>query len=108
MLELRRAPRENWDVIYVDVESGDDPADCIAAIIAALAANPQYRSRFESIPFSNAIKDVFGRLSAGVDIGIWHVELKQAIGREWETRCRPTYGTSDESAEQWQRSSDHH
>ncbi len=84
MLELRRAPRENWDVIYVDVESGDDPADCIAAIIAALAANPQYRSRFEAIPFSNAIKDVFGRLSASVDTGILHVELKQAIGREWE------------------------
>ena len=84
MLEIHRAPRENWDVIYVDVESGDDPADCIAAIIAALADKPQYRSRFEAIPFSNAIKDVFGRLSASVDTGILHVELKQAIGREWE------------------------
>ena len=84
MLELHRAPHENWDVIYVDVESGDGPADCIAAIVAALAANPQYRSRFEAIPFSNAIKDVFGRLSASVDTGILHVELKQAIGREWE------------------------
>ncbi|MCY4389397.1 MAG: AAA family ATPase [Desulfurellaceae bacterium] len=84
MLELRRAPRENWDVIYVDVESGDDAADCIATIIAALAAEPRYRSRFEAIPFSNAIKDVFERLSASVDTGILHVELKQAIGREWE------------------------
>ena len=84
MLELDRAPRENWDVIYVDVESGDDPTDCVAAILAALAAKPQYRSRFDAIPFSNAVKDVFGRLSASVDTGILRVELKQAIGREWD------------------------
>lgn len=84
MLELDRAPRENWDVIYVDVERGDSPADCIAAIFAELATRPQYRSRFEAIPFSNAIKDVFGRLSASVDTGVLRVELKQAIGREWD------------------------
>ena len=54
MLELDRAPRENWDVIYVDVESGDGPTDCVAAILAALAAKPQYRSRFEGIPWSSA------------------------------------------------------
>ena len=84
MLELCRKPRENWDVIYVDVESGDDPADCVAAILAALAAKPQYRSRFAAIPFSNAVKDVFGRLSASVDTGVLRVELKRAIGREWD------------------------
>ena len=84
MLELCRAPRENWDVIYVDVESGDDPADCIAAILAALAAEPRYRSRFEAFSFSNAVKDVFRRLSASVDTGVLRVELRRAIGREWD------------------------
>ena len=84
MLELDRAPRENWDVIYVDVESGDGPTDCVAAILAALAAKPQYRSRFAVIPFSNAVKEVFGRLSASVDTGVLRVELKRAIGREWD------------------------
>ena len=38
MLELRRAPRENWNVIYVDVEQGDGPADFVATVLAALAA----------------------------------------------------------------------
>ena len=49
-----------------------------------LAARPGYRSLFEAIPFSNAVKDVLGRLSASVDTGILCVELKQAIGREWD------------------------
>ena len=40
MLELHRAPRENWEVIYVDVEGGDGPADCVASILAELAAHP--------------------------------------------------------------------
>lgn len=84
MQELRRVPRENWNAIYVDVQRGDSPADCIAAIFAEFAARPEYRSRFEAIPFSNAVKDVLGRLSASVDTGILRVELKQAIGREWE------------------------
>ena len=84
MLELYHAPRKNWDVIYVDVERGDGPADCIAAIFAALAARPGYRTRFDAIPFSNAVKDVLGRLSASVDTGVLRVELKQAIGREWD------------------------
>ena len=83
MLELRRAPRENWDVVYVDVEGGDGPADCVAAILAALAASPKYRSRFEAIPLSRAIGDVLGRLSASVDTDLLRVELKSAIGREW-------------------------
>ena len=84
MLELRRAPRENWDVIYVDIEGGDDPVDCMAAILAALAAEPRYRSRFEAFSFSNAVKDVFRHLSASVDTGVLRVELKRAIGREWD------------------------
>ena len=83
MLELHRAPQENWDVVYVDVQGGDSAADCVAAIISALAACPQFRSRFEAIPFSKAVQDVLGRLSATVDTGVLRVELKSAIGREW-------------------------
>ena len=84
MLELRRAPRENWNVIYVDVERGDGPADFVAAVLAALAADRRYRSRFETIPFSGAVKDVLGRFqSVSVDVDVLRVELKGAIGREW-------------------------
>jgi len=84
MLELHRAPRENWDVFYVDVEACKGPADCIAAVLAALAANPQYRSRFEAMPFSAAVKDIFSRLSISTDIGAMRVELANAIGRDWD------------------------
>ena len=84
MLELRRDPRENWDVFYVDVEACKGPADCIAAILAVLAADPRYRTRFEGMPFAGAIKDVFGRLSISADIGALRVELGNAIGRDWD------------------------
>ena len=84
MLELHRAPRENWDVINVDVEGGDGPEDCVAAMLAALAAAPRYRTRLEAIPFSSTIKSVLEGLSANVDIGVLRVELKRAIGHEWD------------------------
>lgn len=84
MLELHRAPRENWHVINVDVESGDGPEDCVAAMLAALAADSRYRTCFEAIPFSSAIKSVLEGLSANVDIGVLRVEPKRAIGHEWD------------------------
>ena len=84
MLELHRAPRENWDVINVDVEGGDGPEDCVAAMLAALAAAPRYRTRFEAIPFSSTIKNVLEGVSANADIGVLRVELKRAIGHEWD------------------------
>lgn len=84
MHELRRAPRENWDVLYVEVEGGDGPTHCIAAILAALAADPRFRSRFEAIPFSNAVRDALARVSVGADFGTIRVELKDAIGRDWD------------------------
>lgn len=85
MLELRRAPRQNWDLVYVDVEDSDGPADAVATILAALTANPNYRSRFEASPFSEAIGNVLARLSATVDTGVLRVELKSAIGRDWSS-----------------------
>ena len=83
MQELRRAPRDGWDVLYIDIEKGDSPADCVAAILAALAADPRYRSRIEAIPFSSAVKDLLARVSIGVDSDVLRVELKDAIGRDW-------------------------
>ena len=84
MLELRHAPHENWDVLYVGVERGDSPADCVAAIMAALAAEPRYRSRIEALPFSSAVRDLLARVSIGVDINVLRVELRDATGRDWE------------------------
>ena len=83
MLEIHRAPREHWDVLYVEIEKGDSPPDCMAAILAALAANPRYRSRLEAIPFPNAVKDLLARVSIGVDTDVLRVELKDAIGSDW-------------------------
>ena len=84
MQELQRAPRERWTVIYVEVEGCDGSADCVATILAALAADPSHRSRFDAIPFSNAVKGVVQRLqSASLDVGPLRVELRGAIGREW-------------------------
>ena len=69
MQELQRDPRERWAVIYVEVEGCDGAADCVAAILAAVAADPQHRSRFDAIPFSNAVKGVVQRLqSVSLDV----------------------------------------
>ena len=84
MLELRRAPRQDWNVINVDVQGRDGPEDCIAAMLAAIAADPRYRTRFEAIPFSDAIKNALQSVSANVDVGVLRVELKQAIGNDWD------------------------
>ena len=84
MLELENAPRGGWDVINVDVQGGEGPEDCFAAILAKLAADSRYRTRFEAIPFSSTIKNVVEGMSANVDVGVLRVELKRAIGSEWD------------------------
>ena len=58
MLEVRRKPCPSWDVLYVDVEGARGAADCFAAILAELAANPTYRRGIEGIPGWNAIASV--------------------------------------------------
>ena len=83
MLELRRAPHPGWDVVYVDLEGAAGPADCIAAVIAALAEIPRYRTGLGSFPFSNAVRDVLRRLRS-VGLGALRVDLKSATGGEWD------------------------
>lgn len=53
-------------------------------MLAAIAADPRYRTRFEAIPFSDAIKNALQSVSANVDFGVLRVELKQAIGNDWD------------------------
>lgn len=88
MLELRREPRENWDVFYVDVEGTEDPADYLAAIVAALAVNPEYRRGIEKIPFAktvtDALKSIFSFSEISVSTEKLRIELKGAIGRDWK------------------------
>ncbi len=84
MLELRREPRANWDVFYVDVEDAEDSADSLAAIVAALAENPSYRRGIEKIPFGKAVGDILNMVSSvSIDARILRVELKRAIGQDW-------------------------
>lgn len=107
MLELHRAPRNGWDVIKVDVEGGDGPEDCVAAMQAELAADPRYRTGLDAIPLSGAIKRVLQGLSANVDIGVLRIELKRAIGTDWHHAAR-TGDPPDEPAGYRRQAADHH
>ena len=49
MLELRRQPRPNWHVIYIDVEGAADAADLFADILVQLAAHPAHRRGLEQL-----------------------------------------------------------
>lgn len=84
MLELRRAPRTRWHVVYVDVEGAEGPADCVAAILAELAASEGFRTWLESVPFARALGDVLKRLTtAQVATPLLRVELGAAMRRDW-------------------------
>ena len=84
MLELRRAPPNGWHVVYVDVEGAESPADCVAAIMAELAATPSYRTWFEAAPFATALSGIWKRLAdVNVTTPFLRVEIKSAMGNEW-------------------------
>ena len=40
MLDLKQAPRENWDVIPVDVEGGRGPEDCVSELRDVCRGDP--------------------------------------------------------------------
>ena len=87
MMELRRKPRANWDVFYVDVEDAEDSADSLAAIVATLAEDPKYRRGIEKIPFAKAVTDTLKNVLSFSEVSVstktLRVELKRAIGRDW-------------------------
>ena len=82
MRELGRAPRTSWDVVHVDAEGCDGPADLFGHILAALASHDRYRPWLDAIPFSQAVKVVLGRLRS-IGTGPLRFELAPALGREW-------------------------
>ena len=83
MQSLRQAPREGWDVVYVDVEAGKGPEDCIAMILAELVTLSRYRKLLDTIPVLKAVGDVLKRASVSVEAGPWRAEIQAAVGRDW-------------------------
>ena len=89
MLELRRQPRPNWHVIYVDVQGAQDAADLYADILAQLADHPKYRRGIESIPSWQAAKDILSaaNFSAKTPVGDLRVEFASAMQADWHRRA---------------------
>lgn len=84
MLELHEAPRENWDIIYVDLEYGNSAADCLASIMARLIAIPAYRNWMDEIPFRQGLKNLLGGLSGSVHFEAVRVDFKGVLAGDWE------------------------
>lgn len=90
MLELRRQPRPNWHVIYIDVEGATDAADLFADILAQLAAHPAHRRGLENIPGWQAAKDILRRatnLRGKVRLPGFKMELAGAMRADWHRRA---------------------
>ena len=84
MLELRRLPRPNWHVAYVDAQGAADPGDCVAAVIAELAAERSYRTWLEAVPLGKSVSDLWHKWRSGeVSSSFLQVELRAALGSGW-------------------------
>ena len=85
MLELRRQPRPNWHVIYIDVEGAADAADLFADILAQLASHSTYRRGIENIPGWQAAKNILraANFSAKTRVGDLKVEFASAMRVDW-------------------------
>ena len=82
MLELNRNPKENWDVIFINVEGGSSAADFVATMLSEMAQHEGYRRWFEALPFWQNMK----RASASIkSIGLkaLRIELSGALDRDW-------------------------
>ena len=82
MLELCNAPRDGWDVVYVNVEAAEGPADCMAAIVAELAGVEGYRGRVGRFRAANAARNVSRRI-ARVGFHGFRAELGASMRRGW-------------------------
>ena len=89
MLELRRQPRPNWHVIYIDVEGAAGAADLFADVLAQLASHPTYRRGIENIPGWQALKSILStaNFSAKARIGDLKMELVSAMRADWHRRA---------------------
>ena len=86
MLELRRQPRPNWHVIYIDVEGAADAADLFADILVQLAAHPAHRRGLENIPGWQALRNTLRRaanLRAKVRFPGVKMELAAIVRAGW-------------------------
>lgn len=84
MMELRRAPRPGWDVIFVNLESSASPEDCFAKLVAAISEHPGYRTWVERIPFRNAIRGVLRGLGrARVRTETVEIDIRTAMLGDW-------------------------
>ena len=84
MMELCRNPQPNWHAIYVDLQAGDSAEDCFAAILAALANRPEYRTWLEAIPFRKSVGDLLGGLTVSAKIEVLRVDFKAAMSGDWQ------------------------
>ena len=89
MLELRRQPRPNWHVIYIDVEAAASAAELFADVLAQLASHPAYRHRIENIPGWQAARNILraANISAKARVGDLKVEFASAMRADWHSRA---------------------
>lgn len=82
MLELNDNPKENWDVIFINVEGSAGAADLVAAVVSELAQHERYRRWFEVLPFWQNMKKASASIKS-VGPKALRIELPGAMGRNW-------------------------
>ena len=82
MLELRHSPKENWDVIFINVEGSRTSADLVAAMLSELAQHERYRRWFEALPFWENMKKASASIKS-IGSRALRLELSGAMGRDW-------------------------
>ena len=82
MLELNRIPKENWDVIFINVEGSGSAADLVAAMLSELAQHERYRRWFEALPFWQNMKRASASIKS-ISSKALRIELSGAMGRDW-------------------------
>lgn len=82
MLELNRIPKENWDVIFINVEGSGGAADLVAAMLSELAQHERYRRWFEALPFWQNMKKASASIKS-ISSKALRIELSGAMGRDW-------------------------
>ncbi len=82
MLELERTPKDNWHVIYINVEGYGSAADLVAAVVSKLAQVAHYRRWFEVLPFWQGMVKASESIKS-FSLKAPPIELAGAMGRNW-------------------------